>query len=862
MATLKGVSDNISSSSSTVLTYVKEMNTTLSGYSSLENVNTRLNFENVIRDVANLVNGKSITSNYLSLDSDEMPYGVKYYCPLSPTLVLTGTNKTHREYIDFRMLSISELAKHKIDRISYTFYTYNKSTTVGTYYFIDNNGVLYYITNSDSMNKPTIGKYASNKFVPYSIAFSVNNTIYFASKTDNTYKSFTSTGSDGTNCSYTIPTRLHDDLLNTSKSNIHYVQNGTNSFIYSKNNFINSCTLSGSSITINTFALNTNVSTGFAKTLRTSGSASCIEYGNGVWVVSGNNNGSLWYSTNGQSWTQGTVSYKNSDGTTSESMGSAYGNYYCLHYANGIWVAGYYSFSSGKGLFYSTDGKAWTQSDVTEKAFWSVDYGNGVWVAGSFNFTGFYYSTDGKSWTRSTTYTGVDLWFVYYANNMWIAGSSSYNSSIKGLFYSTDGKSWTKSDSFEYNFHCGYYGDGIWVAGSNSVGLVYSTDGKTWTQSNITSSHFYCVKYANGLWLAGGGDSNGIYYSTDGITWTQSNITSKTVYCLCYNENSGTWLAGTSGSGVYYSGDGKYWTTCGTISGAVWDIKCVDNMWVVPSNGGNGIYYCNEVIDTINSIYVSPTDSTKVEICVNNLCYRMPISNTTSNNITLYDESMLNIDNTNSIKLYYRSKDGSFYYTSKGIYQTDTAEMLKLVNSNITTPYLICNTDVLDVNNGTFIYKNKLYQRPHFAQYSFVMKSSYISSSNKTLTIDLGTAKFNNKTITYDIDLIPVEIFIVHRDYSNFMLCYRNQDYKYYIPYSVGNVDTNCIVVYDDQYTNTTRKFFTPNISKNTFNQSTGKLKISLPIECIDYLTDYTDEIDTSIDISTQIFDMYIRLVE
>ena len=64
------------------------------------------------------------------------------------------------------------------------------------------------------------------------------------------------------------------------------------------------------------------------------------------------------------------------------------GNFNCVYYANGIWVAGG---GSGKGLYYSTDGKTWTQSNITSGNFNCVYYANGIWVAGGGD-KGLYYS--------------------------------------------------------------------------------------------------------------------------------------------------------------------------------------------------------------------------------------------------------------------------------------------------------------------------------------------------------------------------------------------------------------------------------------------------------------------------------------
>jgi hypothetical protein len=47
------------------------------------------------------------------------------------------------------------------------------------------------------------------------------------------------------------------------------------------------------------------------------------------------------------------------------------------------------------------NGTEWTQSNITNEAFISIYNANGIWVASSYNYYGLYYSTDGKNWTQS-----------------------------------------------------------------------------------------------------------------------------------------------------------------------------------------------------------------------------------------------------------------------------------------------------------------------------------------------------------------------------------------------------------------------------------------------------------------------------
>ena len=123
-------------------------------------------------------------------------------------------------------------------------------------------------------------------------------------------------------------------------------------------------------------------------------------------------------------------------------------------------------------------GKSWTKGTVSNVAytFNTVYYANGIWVAGNNNAEGLWWSTDGKNWTQGTGVDTIRFETVYYANGIWVAGS--YNDSI---WWSTDGKSWTQGTGpgTGYTFWTVYCSGSVWVAGSDSHGLWWSTDGKS-----------------------------------------------------------------------------------------------------------------------------------------------------------------------------------------------------------------------------------------------------------------------------------------------------------------------------------------------------------------------------------------------
>ena len=254
--------------------------------------------------------------------------------------------------------------------------------------------------------------------------------------------------------------------------------------------------------------------------------------------------------------------------------------------ANGLWVAG----SNNSGLYYSVDGKTWTQSDTTDIDVTSVANANGLWVAGSGS--GPYYSVDGKTWTQNDSANADVFISVANANGLWVAIGIDNS----GLYYSVDGKTWTQSNIIDVGFASVANANGLWVAGGDPEGLFYSVDGKTWARSNITAGEFTSVANANGIWVAacsGGPNENGLYYSVDGKTWTQSSITGE--FTSVANAN-GLWVAGSNNSGLYYSVDGKTWTQSDIVDGeSLWLVHNANGLWVAANSnyevGGNGLYY-------------------------------------------------------------------------------------------------------------------------------------------------------------------------------------------------------------------------------------------------------------------------------
>lgn len=148
-------------------------------------------------------------------------------------------------------------------------------------------------------------------------------------------------------------------------------------------------------------------------------------HGNGVWVAGGEN-GLLYYSSNGTTWTECTTI------TTSSP-----GDFKHICYKGGIWIAG----SSKGGLFYSSNGRYWYQSNVTSGGFKSIDYNNDIWFAtcngDGDGDCGLYRSVNGKTWSKVTSFIGVPL-CVTHNDERWIIGCEKRDLLLDVIIYNIE----------------------------------------------------------------------------------------------------------------------------------------------------------------------------------------------------------------------------------------------------------------------------------------------------------------------------------------------------------------------------------------------------------------------------------------
>lgn len=205
-------------------------------------------------------------------------------------------------------------------------------------------------------------------------------------------------------------------------------------------------------------ATSTNGSTWTYQNLATGTTSSCVigkemtfnssKYGLPITM---NNNLQLYFSTDGTSWSLGTVA-----GTARNTTAAIYNGTYWV-------VFGYSTADSILKAYKSTNGTTWTSTSLgvtadTDSLAPRLAYGNSTWVVK--NAAKIYTSTDGTTWTeRSFGFTPYGVYSIKYMNSKFYALVSQTNNNSK-LMESTDGITWTVKYSFP--------------AGENWTEMVYS----------------------------------------------------------------------------------------------------------------------------------------------------------------------------------------------------------------------------------------------------------------------------------------------------------------------------------------------------------------------------------------------------
>ncbi len=292
---------------------------------------------------------------------------------------------------------------------------------------------------------------------------------------------------------------------------------------------------------------------------------------------SGSSLGSYATSTNGTTWTGGTIAQS---GTNWEYTALAYNGtnqYVALIGGNGgtndlatstngttwstvanalpansywkqvIWDGSKYVAlrADSANVATSSNGTTWAgsavsggSSDATGIAYGSIG-GTGYYVivsGGSSTSQVASYSTNGTSWTSGNTLPSADLWSsVAYGNSRFVAVAGNIGTATTKAAYSTNGTSWTAGTmpgAAARWIKVIYTGTGFLAFAYNSNRTAYSTDGATWTEGPSQSST------AN--WFTGAASGTTSYTT---VTLATGGVTSASSMEFGLNTN---WLTTTS----------------------------------------------------------------------------------------------------------------------------------------------------------------------------------------------------------------------------------------------------------------------------------------------------------------------------
>jgi hypothetical protein len=255
----------------------------------------------------------------------------------------------------------------------------------------------------------------------------------------------------------------------------------------------------------------------------------------GTVFVSVGNNGALFSSSDGISWT-----------TLTNPLPSA--NLNAVTYYGGKYLA----VGAGGAILTSADAITWQQqTSNTTNDLYAVANSMGVFVATGANGT-ILTSIDGTTWSVIPPITSNALYGITYGNSKYLAVGANGT-----IITSADASIWqtvtplTASGlkTVTYGYAAGTT-TGMFVALGDMGTLLTSSDGTSWnTQTQIASTPLInAVTY--GRQFIAAGNTGGIYTSTDGISWTLATTALSPLYAITHGPYDYT-AVGSSGLNMH-----------------------------------------------------------------------------------------------------------------------------------------------------------------------------------------------------------------------------------------------------------------------------------------------------------------------
>jgi len=226
--------------------------------------------------------------------------------------------------------------------------------------------------------------------------------------------------------------------------------------------------------------------------------------------------------------------------------------------------------NSGTGAFmYSSNGTTWTSGTVSP----AFQMESAACSSGTFSVVGSgstgAYSTSGTSFSSMTMPYSTVWYNVKYNGTTFLALDSSTHTA-----YSTNGYTWSAGGSWQYStpVYGLAYGNSTWVAipyTSSSFQYAYTTNvANPWTAATFptTSNYPFNVAYGNGYFVMTPTSGANGCYSTTGTTWTlfsyNSTYGSSNSSIVVYGNNYFHVNTGASGtSSTQYIQTGTFYIT-------------------------------------------------------------------------------------------------------------------------------------------------------------------------------------------------------------------------------------------------------------------------------------------------------------
>ena len=305
-----------------------------------------------------------------------------------------------------------------------------------------------------------------------------------------------------------------------------------------------------------------------------------VTFDQGLFVaVSNDDNGSLWSSSDGVTWTNSGFEFERSFQSVAAGAGyfvavgdtilgsengvdwnpaqfpdnllGDYGNFDSVCFGNGVFLATKQQTRSNPGvgacgspgLFLSLDHTNWIDVTPTNGLqFMRVTFGNGQFVAVDSSSAGITFSTDGINWSPplpvgDAAHSVCGTPSIGFAQGLFIAaGQDCFG--IAALFTSQNASSWTyrnQGRTIPSQPDALINANGEYVGCAND-GFITSSNGSDWSFRTSTNSVYYeAIAFRNGVLVAVGqfGNFDAITTSTNGgVDWAEQTLSFSSVPSL------------------------------------------------------------------------------------------------------------------------------------------------------------------------------------------------------------------------------------------------------------------------------------------------------------------------------------------